>query len=103
MKILSILYLNSVLIFGLCHAEAMPTKSNLLKQSNKCLNESQKRICKKLIIQLEKLQFLASKQNRLKCQSSLLGLQTILVEAHFLKNTRESDYGIMTSYVIKNC
>ena len=41
---------------------------------------------KELVSEIEKLQLLAYDQNRFKCQSSLLGMQSAIIDAYFLKN-----------------
>ena len=84
-------------------AETIPTKSKILKQSGKCINYSQTQVCKKLVSEIEKLQLLAFDQNRFKCQSSLLGLQSAIIEAYFLKNLSNERISFMIPYVIKNC
>ena len=62
-------------------AETIPTKSKILKQSNKCIKDSQNQVCWELVSQIEKLQLVVFDQNRFKCQSSLLGLQSGIIEA----------------------
>ena len=69
-------------------AETMPTKSKILKQSSDCFKDSRTQICKELVSEIEKLQLVVFDQNRFKCQSSLLGLQTEIIEAHFFKNRK---------------
>ena len=84
-------------------AETIPTKSKILKQSSECIKDSQNQICRELVPQLEKLQLAVFDQNRFKCQSSLLGLQSELVEAYFLKNLSNKRTSFMIPYVNKNC
>ena len=84
-------------------AETIPTKSNILKQSSECFKDSQSQVCKKLVFKLEKLQLIVFDQNRFKCQSSLLGLQSEIIEAYFLKNLSNKRISFMIPYVIKNC
>ena len=84
-------------------AETIPSKSKIVRQSSKCINDSQNQVCRELISQLEKLQLVVFDQNRLKCQSSLLGLQSELIEAYFLKNVSNERISFMIPYVIKNC
>ncbi len=84
-------------------AEAIPSKSKILRQSSKCINDSQNQLCRELVSQLEKLQLAVFDQNRFKCQSSLLGLQSELVEAYFLKNLSNKRTSFMIPYVNKNC
>ena len=84
-------------------AETMPTKSRILKQSSDCFKDSQSKVCKELVYEIEKLQLIVFDQNRFKCQSSLLGLQSEIIEAYFLKNFSNNKISFMNSYVIKNC
>ena len=84
-------------------AETIPTKSKILKQTNGCFKDSQTQVCKELISELEKLQLIVFDQNRFKCQSSLLGLQSEIIEAYFLKNFSNERISFMIPYVIKNC
>ena len=84
-------------------AETIPTKSKILKDANFCIKDSQAQVCKELISQIEKLQLLVFDQNRFKCQSSLLGMQSAIVEAHFLKNFSNERISFTIPYVIKNC
>ena len=84
-------------------AETIPTKSEILKQSSNCIQDSQPQICKDLVSELEKLQLAVFDQNKFKCQSSLLGLQKEIIEAYFLRNSSNERISIMIPYVIKNC
>ena len=84
-------------------AETISTKSKILKLSNICIKDSQPQVCKELVSEIEKLQFLVFDQNRFKCQSSLLGLQSEIIEAYFLKNFSNERISFMIPYVIKNC
>ena len=84
-------------------AETIPTKSNIIKQSSECIKDSQNQICRELVSQIEKLQLVEFDQNRFKCQSSLLGLQSEIIEAYFLKNSSIERISFMIPYVIKNC
>ena len=84
-------------------AETIPTKSKILKQSSECIKDSQNQVCRELVSQIETLQLVVFNQNRFKCQSSLLGLQSELIEAYFLKNFSNERISFMIPYVIKNC
>ena len=84
-------------------AETIPTKSKILKKSSACLKDSQTQGCKKLVSEIEKLQLVVFDQNRFKCQSSLLGLQSEIIEAYFLKKFSNVRNSFMSPYVIKNC
>ena len=103
MKILTILFLKSLLLSDFLMAETLPTKSKILKQSSECIKDSQNQVCRELVSQIETFQLVAFDQNRFKCQSSLLGLQSELIEAYFLKNFSNERISFMIPYVIKNC
>ena len=103
MKFLSILFLKFLLLSNFVMAQTIPAKSKILKQSNDCIQDSQNQVCKELIFEIEKLQSVVFDQNRFKCQSSLLGLQSGIIEAYFFKNFPNNRVLSMVPYVIKNC
>ncbi len=84
-------------------AETIPTKSKILKQTSECIKDPQNLVCRELVSQVEKLQLVVFDQNRFRCQSSLLGLQSEIIEAHFLKNFSNQKISFMIPYVINNC
>ncbi len=84
-------------------AETIPTKSKIVKEASYCIKGSQAQVCKELVSEIEKLQLLVFDQNRFKCQSSLLGMQSAIIEAYFLKNFSNEKISFMIPYVIKNC
>ena len=103
MKCLTILFLKFLLTSNFVIAETIPSKTETLKQSSDCIKDSQNQVCKELISEIEKLQLIVFDQNRLKCQSSLLGLQSEIIEAYFFKNFSKKKISLMIPYVIKNC
>ena len=103
MKYLAFLLLKFVLLSNFVIAETIPTKSKILKKSSDCIKDSQTQVCKELVSEIEKLQLVVFDQNRFKCQSSLLGLQSAIVEAYFLRNFSNERISFMIPYVIKNC
>ena len=103
MKILTILFLKFLLLSNFLMAETIPTKSKILKQSSECIKDSQNQVCRELVSQIETFQLVAFDQNRFKCQSSLLGLQSELIEAYFFKEFSNDRISLMAPYVIKNC
>ena len=103
MKCLTILFLKFLLLSNFVMAETIPTKSKILKQSSDCFKDSRTQICKELISEIERLQLVVFDQNRFKCQSSLLGMQSAIIEAYFLKNFSNEKISFMIPYVIKNC
>ena len=84
-------------------AETIPTKSKILKQFSDCFKDSRSQICKELVFEVEKFQLVVFDQKRFKCQSSLLGLQTEIIEAYFFNNSSNKRISLMIPYVIKNC
>tara|TARA_A100001035_G_C27345353_1_gene304608 strand:+ start:188 stop:499 length:312 start_codon:yes stop_codon:yes gene_type:complete len=103
MKTLTIFFLQISILSNFVIAEIIPTKSKILKQSRNCIEDSQTQDCIKLVSDIEKLQLVVFNQNRLECQSSLLGLQSAIIEAYFLKNSSKRRISLMVPYVIKNC
>ena len=103
MKCLTFLFLKFLLLSNFAMAETVPTKSKILKESSDCIENSQAQVCKELVSEIEKLQLLVFDQNRFKCQSSLLGMQSAIIEAYFLKNFSNERISFMIPYVIKNC
>ncbi len=103
MKCLTTLFLKILLLSNFVMAETIPTKSKILQQSSDCIKDSQSQVCKELVSEIEKLQLVVFDQNRFKCQSSLLGLQSEIIEVYYLKNFLNKRISFMTPYVIKNC
>ena len=103
MKRLTFLFLKFLFVFNFVMAEAIPTKSKILKESSDCIKDAQTQVCKELVSEIEKLQLVVFDQNRFKCQSSLLGMQSAIIEAYFLKNFSNERIAFMIPYVIKNC
>ena len=103
MKYLTFLLLKFLLLSNFVIAETIPTKSKILKNASYCIKYSQAQVCKELVFEIEKLQLLVFDQNRFKCQSSLLGMQSAIIEAYFLKNFSKERISFTIPYVIKNC
>ena len=103
MKYLIFLFLKFLLLSNFVLAETIPTKSKILKEASYCIKDSQSQVCKELVSKIDKLQLLVFDQNRFKCQSSLLGMQSAIIEAYFLKNFSNENISFTIPYVIKNC
>ena len=103
MKYFTFLLLKFFLLSNFVIAETIPTKSKILKDANYCIKDSQTQVCKELVSEIEKLQLLLFDQNRFKCQSSLLGLQSAIIEAYFFKNFSNERISFTIPYVVKNC
>ena len=102
MKYLTFFLLKFFLLSNFVIAETLPTKSKILKEASYCIKDSQAQVCKELVSEIEKLQLLVFDQNRFKCQSSLLGIQSAIIEAYYLKNFSNDRISFMIPYVIKN-
>ena len=103
MKCLTTLFLKLFLFSNFVLAETIPIKSEILKKTNYCIKDSQTIVCKELVSEIEKLQLVVFDQNRFKCQSSLLVMQSAIIEAYFLRNFSNETISLMIPYVIKNC
>ena len=103
MKYLTFLLIKFLLLSNFVIAETTPTKSKILKEASYCIEDSQTQVCKELVSEIERLQLLVFDQNRFKCQSSLLGLQSAIIEASFYENSSNERISLMIPYVIKNC
>ena len=102
-KFISFSTLCFVLLSNPIIAGQLLNKSEILKKSNECFNDFQYKICSQLFLEMEKIQLVESEQDRYKCQASILGLQTELIEAYYFKKLRKNQNGIMIPFVIKNC
>ena len=103
MKYCTFLLIKFLLLTNFVMAETIPTKYKILNEANSCINDSQAQVCKELVYEIEKLQLFVFDQKRFKCQSSLLGLQTEIIEAYFFNNFSNESNSLMIPYVIKNC
>ncbi len=84
-------------------AGQLMSKSDILKKTNECFKDLQYKVCSNLFLEIEKIQLVESDQNRYKCQTSILGLQTELIEAYYFKKSKKNKNRMMLPYVIKNC
>ena len=103
MKCLTFLFLKFLFVSNFVIAETIPTKSKILRESSYCIKDSQSQVCKDLVSEIEKLQLVVFDQNRFKCQSSLLGLQSAIIEAYLSRYFLNERISLMIPYVIKNC
>ena len=102
-KLISFSTLLFVLLSNPIFAEQLLTKSEILRRSNQCLKDLQYKVCRNLFLEIEKKQLVESEQNSYKCQASILGLQTELIEAYYFKKSKKNKNIMMLPYVIKNC
>ncbi len=102
-KFISVSSLFIVLFSNPIVAEQLLTKSEVLKKSTQCFKNFQYKVCSNLLLEMEKIQLFESEKDRYKCQASILGLQTELIESYYFKKSRKKQNGIMIPYVINNC
>ena len=102
-KFISFLPLLIVLLSNPIFAGKFLNKSELVRKSKECFKDFQYKVCNDLFLEMEKIQLVESEQNRYKCQASILGLQTELIEAYYFKKSKKNVKEIMIPYVIKNC
>ena len=103
MKHLTFLFLKFLFVSNFVMADTIPTKSKILKETSDCIKNSQTQACEELVSEIEKLQLIAFDQNRFKCQSSLLWMQSAIIEAYYSRNFSNKRISFMIPYVIKNC
>ena len=101
-KFISFPFLFLVLLSNPIFAEQLLTKSEIVKKSNDCFKNFRFELCSNLFLEMERIQLVEYERNRYKCQASILGLQTELIEAYYFKKLKKQN-GIMIPYVIKNC
>ena len=102
-KFISLPSLFFVLLSNPIFAEQLLTKSEILRKSSECFKDLQYKVCNNLFLEMEKIQVVEYEQNRYKCQASILGLQTELIETYYFKKLEKNKKGIMIPYVNKNC
>ena len=73
------------------------------EELKKCLRKSEFDECKELILIMEKLQIEESNKGNLKCQSTLLGIQTELIKNLYFEKNEILPEPITYSNLIKNC
>ena len=84
-------------------AEQLINKSEILRKANECFKDLQFKVCSTLFVEIEKIQLVESEQKKYKCQASILGLQTELIEAYYFRKLKKNKNGMMLPYVNKNC
>ena len=102
-KFISLPSLFFILLSNPIFAEQLLTKSEILRKSSECLKDLQYKVCNNLFWEMEKIQVMEYENNRYKCQASILGLQTELIETYYFKKLEKNKKGIMIPYVNKNC
>ena len=73
------------------------------EELKKCLRKSNFEECKELILIMEKLQVEASNKGNFKCQSTLLGIQTVLIKNLYFEGNDIIQESSIKNNLIKNC
>ena len=102
-KLICFLPLMVFLLSNSILAEQFLTKSEILGKSKECFKDLQFKVCSNLFLEIEKIQLVESEQKKYKCQASILGLQTELIEAYYFRKLKKNKNGMMLPYVNKNC
>ena len=77
--------------------------SSLLKELRKCFESEKEDNCKEMILLTERMQLREYYKGNLKCQTSILGLQTELIRNIYFDRNKDNVYGKTIPSLIKNC
>ena len=77
--------------------------SSFLKELKKCFEAEKKENCKELILLTERMQLREYYEGNLKCQTSILGVQTELIRNIYFDREKDKISGKTIPYLIKNC
>tara|TARA_Y100000589_G_scaffold190684_1_gene180645 strand:- start:7146 stop:7529 length:384 start_codon:yes stop_codon:yes gene_type:complete len=89
--------------FNGLRAESFPEKLGYIDKLRDCLSDVGFFRCQKLILQLEKIQLEEYKNKNFKCQTSILGAQTHLINKFYFRESKKYSSNQIISNVIKNC
>ena len=77
--------------------------ASFLKELKKCFESDTEEKCKEMILLTERMQLREYYKGNLKCQTSLLGLQTELIKSIYFDREKRNVSGKTISSLIKNC
>ena len=77
--------------------------ASFLKELKKCFESDNEEKCKEMILLTERMQLREYFKGNLKCQTSLLGLQTELIRNIYFDREKNNLYGKTIPSLIKNC
>ena len=77
--------------------------SSFLKELKKCFESDKEEKCKEMILLTERMQLREYYKGNLKCQTSLLGLQTELIRNIYFDREKDNVSGKTIPSLIKNC
>ena len=90
-----------------CFVEMISTEPNyqssFLKELKKCFEVKNEDKCKEMILLTERMQLREYYEGNLKCQTSILGLQTELIRNIYFDREIDNVSVKMIPFLIKNC
>ena len=90
-----------------CFGEMISTEpyyhSSFLKELKKCFESDKEEKCKEMILITERMHLREYYRGNLKCQTSLLGLQTELIRNIYFDRKKNNVSGKTFPSLIKNC
>ena len=90
-----------------CYIEIISSEpyysSSFLKELKQCFEAENENKCKEMIILTEQMQLREYYKGNLKCQTSILGLQTELIRNIYFDKEKENVSGKTIPSLIKNC
>tara|TARA_B100000212_G_scaffold307857_1_gene257248 strand:+ start:104 stop:424 length:321 start_codon:yes stop_codon:yes gene_type:complete len=78
-------------------------QSSFLKELKKCFEVASEDKCKEMILLTERMQLREYSEGNLRCQTSILGLQTELIRNIYFDREIDELSGKTIPYLIKNC
>ena len=100
-------FLIVILLVLNCFVEMISSESNyhssFLKELKKCLKTKNDDKCKEMILLTERLHLREYNNGNLKCQTSLLGLQTELIRNIYFDSDKSNLSEKLIPSLIKNC
>ena len=78
-------------------------QDSFLKELEKCFESDKEEKCKEMILLTERMQLREYFKGNLKCQTSLLGLQTELIRNIYFDREKDNISGKTIPSLIKNC
>ena len=106
MIVRKILFIFTFLLLN-CYVDKISTEpsyhSSFLKEIKKCFQAVKGDSCKEMILLTERMQLREYYEGNLKCQTSLLGLQTELIRNIYFDKEKDNVSGKTIPSLIKNC
>ena len=76
---------------------------SFLKELKKCFEVENEDKCKEMILLTERMQLREYQKGNLKCQTSILGLQTEIIRKIYFDRNKKNVPGKTIPFLIKNC